>query len=146
MATSKFQDVRAALVTLISPITNCVITQYPPYGDEFTREDRVWIGRIRSEQVPLSMGGVSGIRDEDLEITLMIYVPRDGAGQDDWAAAETRAEAILAAIEADLKSGPTIGGTVMTSDLAAFESSVDTIDDRGPICQLEVTITAEANL
>jgi hypothetical protein len=145
MASSTFQNMRAALLTLISPITDVAITAYPPVGNEWTREDRVWLAGIRVEQDKLTMGGSSGARSEDLEITLIIYVPRVGTSGDEWSDVETRVETILAAIEADVRGDDTIGGTVLTSDIDSFESSF-TSDDQGPAMVMEVTITAEANL
>lgn len=143
MATSTFQNVRAALATLISPITNCVITQYPPYGNEWTVEDRVWIAGIRSTQEKLSFGGA---RTEDLEIDVVIYAPRFGGSQDEWAEAEIRAEAILAAIEADVRTDETIGGSVLDADIAEIESRIDMTHEGGPVGFIELTITATANL
>lgn len=142
MATSSFQNVRAALLTLISPISDCVITAYPPQGDELTVEDRVWISEIRVRQEKLAFGGA---RDEDLELDLVVYAPRFGFGQQESGEAEQRAEVILAAIEADLRSDPTIGGTVMTSDIDSFTSTWSA-HESGPIAVVELTITAEANL
>lgn len=143
MATSTFQDVRAALVTLISPITDCEITAYPPYGDSWTIEDRVWLAEIRVDQEKLAFGGP---RSEELEIDLVIYAPRFGSDMEDWAAAEQRAEAILAAIEADVRGDDSIGGTVMNADIATFRSRIDMSHEHGPVGMIELTITAEANL
>lgn len=142
MATSKFQDLRTAFKTLVTPITDCEVTAYPPIGNEFTIEDRVWVGEIRVQQEKLTFGGP---RDEDIEIEVVVFAPRFGFSQDEMADAETRAESILAAIEADLRSDPTVGGTVMTSDIASFTSSF-TAHERGPVCQIELLVTAEANL
>lgn len=143
MATSTFQNLRAALVTLISPISDCVISAYPPYGNEFTREDRVWVGEIRADQAKLAMGGP---RTEDLEVDLIIYVPRNGGSQDEWADAETRAEVILAAIESDVRTDETIGGSVLDADIDRIVSRIDMAHETGPVGLIELTITATANL
>jgi hypothetical protein len=143
MATSQFQNLRAALITLISPIADCVISAYPPYGNEWTREDRVWLAAIRSEQSKLAFGGA---RAEDLTVTLIIYVPRYGGSGDDLAVVEERAEVILAAIESDIRTDDTIGGSVMNADIDSFESETVMSDTFGPLAVMEVTITAEANL
>lgn len=145
MATSKFQDLRAALVTLISPISDCTISAYPPYGNEWTNEDRVWVAGIRVNQQRLSMGD-TGLYDEDLEIDLVIYAPRFGGSQDEWGEAEARAEAILAAVEADIRTDDTIGGTVLYAELSTFESRIDMTHESGPVGFIEATVTATANL
>ena len=145
MASSKFQDVRAALLTLISPITDVTISAYPPVGNEWTREDRVWLAGIRVDQEPLSMGGANRQVAEDLELTLIIFVPRVGGSGDEWADTEARAEVILAAIESDIRADATVGGTVMFADIASFEYDF-TSDDLGPRLLMEVTVTAQANL
>jgi hypothetical protein len=146
MATSVFQNVRAALVALIGAPSNVVVSQYPPYGNEWTVEDRIWVAGIRASQAKLSMGGSSGARTEDLEIDVVIYAPRFGGSQDEWAEAEVRAEAILAVIEAAVRNDDTIGGSVLDADVAEIESRIDMSHEGGPVGFIELTITATANL
>jgi hypothetical protein len=117
---------------------------YPPVGN-VTREDMVWLERIRSDQEPLSMGGAARQVDEELEVDLQIRAPRMGSDVDTSGEAEARAEAILASIENALRADGTIGGTVLFAELASFESIPDN-DADGPIGTIEATITCQANI
>lgn len=143
MATSTFQNVRAALVALISPITNVEITAYPPYGDGWTNEDRVWVAEIRADQEKLAFGGP---RVEDLEIDVVIYAPVMGSDQQDWGVAEARAETILASVETSVRNDETIGSSVLDADIASIRSRIDMAHEHGPVGFIELTITATSNL
>jgi hypothetical protein len=150
MATSRFQNIRGAFVTLVNArfttdgITDVDVYGYPPVGN-VTREDMVWLERIRSDQEPLSMGGAARQVDEELEVDLQVRAPRMGSDVDTSGEAEARAEAILASIENALRADGTIGGTVLFAELASFESIPDN-DADGPIGTIEATITCQANI
>lgn len=150
MATSKFQDIRAALKTLITTrfttdsITSVDVFEYRPMGNA-TREDQVWFDRIRVDQEPLSMGGTSRLIAETITIDLVVTAPRVGADQDDAKLAEQRAEAIWASIENALRNGSTVSSTVMFTDIDTFESILD-YDELGAVGVIEASIVAEANL
>jgi hypothetical protein len=151
MATSKFQDIRAAFKSLITArfatdaVTGVVVTHYPPMGN-VTRQDRVWVGNIQVEQEPLSMGGTGRRVAETLTINLSVRAP-NATGTDDttYGEAEARAEAIFASIETALRNDSTVGGTVMFAQVESFESIPDN-DGDGPIGVIEAVVTAEANL
>ena len=58
MSTSKFQDIRASLKTVIEArltsdsVTGVDVFAYPPVGD-VAREDMVWFGRISSAKISI---------------------------------------------------------------------------------------------
>lgn len=150
MSTSKFQDVRAALKSLITArfttdaITNVDVFEYQPMGNA-TREDQVWIGRVRVDQEGLTMGGTGRIVGETITLDLSVRAPRFGADQDDMKLAEQRAEAIWASIENAIRNGATVSSTVMFTEIDSFESVPD-YDEQGAIGVIEAVIVAEANI
>ena len=151
MSTSSFQNVRAALAALIvarlttDAVTGVTVFEYRPMGDIATREDMVWIDRVRIDQEPLSMGGPSRLVDETVTLDLSVRAPRVGADQDDMKLAEQRAELIWASIETALRNSSSVSSTVMFADIEAFESIPD-YDELGAIGTIEATVTAVANL
>ena len=150
MASSKFQDVRANLNTLITArfttdsITGVDVFEYGPTGNA-TREDQVWFGRITVDQEGLTMGGTSRVVGETLTIELSVRAPRSGGDQDDMKLAEQRAEAIWASIENAIRNGSTVNSTVMFSEIVTFESIPD-FDAEGAIGTIEASIVAESNI
>lgn len=150
MATSTFQNARAALKALIvsrlttDGTTSVDVFEYRPMGNA-TREDMVWIDRIRVEQDVIAMGGTSRVVGETLTIDVAVRAPVAGADQQDAAAAEQRAELIWASVENAVRAGPTISGTVMHADIEAFEMIPD-YDEQGAIGSIDATIILEANI
>lgn len=150
MSSSKFQDIRAALVTAINSrfttdaITDVVVTEYVPTG-EVTREDRVWLERIRVIQQPLTMGGTGRAVGEDIEIDLRVWAPRSGADLDDLKLAEQRAEAIFASIENALRNDSDVGNTLMFADIDSFES-IPIVDTDGAAGMIEAVVTGQSNI
>ena len=147
---SKFQDLRAALVSAINTrfttdgITDVVVTEYTPTG-EVSREDRVWLERIRVAQQPLTMGGTGRVIGEDIEIDLRVWAPRSGADQDDLKLAEQRAEAIFASVENALRNDSDVGDTLMFADIDSFES-IPIVDTDGASGLIEAVVTGQANI
>lgn len=150
MGTSTFQNLRAALATLITArfttdaVTGVTVFQYPPSGTQ-AREDMVWFGRITVDQEPLTMGGTGRGVDELLTVDFRIAAPRNGGTQTEAAAAETRAETILASVENAVRADSTVGGTVMFAEVDTFEST-PTFDELGFVGVIEGTISCQANL
>jgi len=150
MASSVFQNVRAALAALIvarlatDGTTDVTVSEYEPRG-EVSREDRVWISRIRIDQEPLAMGGVSRKVAETVSIDLSVWAPRSGADLDDQKLAEQRAELIFASVENAVRADNTVSGTVMFADIESFESVPD-YTEAGAEGRITAVITAEANL
>jgi hypothetical protein len=148
MVTSRFNNLRVGLATAIASqlttdgTTGVTVTERQPLGD-YSREDRIWMGNIRGNQQPLTMGA-SGSRLEDLEVDLFVYAPRNG--RDSQASAEERAELIFASVENTCRNDITVGSTVFNVEVASFESTIDQIDEKGPIGWIEAVITAEAHL
>ncbi len=150
MATSRFQNLRVALAALIvtrlatDSTTDVTVTEYPPLGD-YTREDRVWLAEISGTQEPYTMGS-SGSRQEILELDLIVYAPTFGGTSEEQQSGEARAELIFASVENAVRTDITVSSTVYNIELASFTSSVDHLDEHGPIGFIEVVLTAESHL
>lgn len=150
MASSKFQDIRAAFKTLVDArlttqsVTGVEVFKTQPMGN-VTREDMIWLGRISVDQEPLTMGGTGRQVAEDLELAFSVRAPRSGSSQDEAAEGEARAEVLLSVIENALRADSTVGGTVMFAQVESFESIPD-YDEAGFIGTIEGTITCQANL
>lgn len=150
MSTSKFQDVRAALKTLITTrfttdgISDVEVFEYPPMGDA-TREDQVWFGRISVEQEGLTMGGTSRVVGETLVLDVSVRAPRSGADQDDMKLAEQRAEAIWASVENAVRNDSSVDSNVMFTEIVSFESIPD-YDGQGAIGTVVASIVAMSNI
>jgi len=150
LASSTFEIVRSALAALIvarltaDGVTDVVVGEYEPRGN-VTREDRVWIGRARIDQEPLTMGGTSRLVAETVSLDVHVRAPRSGADEDDQKLAEQRAELIFKSVEDGLRADPTVGGTLMFAQVESFESTPD-YDESGAIGSIEAVVTAEANL
>jgi len=150
MATSKFQNLRAALVTAISArlatdgVSDVEVFEYMPMGNA-TREDQIWLGRISVEQEPLSMGGTGRQVGETIRIDVSVRAPRYGSDQDDMKAAEQRAEAMWGSVENALRNDSSVSSTVMFTDIDSFESIPD-YDEHGAIGIIEATIVGMSNI
>ena len=150
MSTSKFQDVRAALKTLITTrfttdgISDVDVFEYPPMGNT-TREDQVWFGRISVEQEGLTMGGTSRVVGETIVLDVSVRAPRMGADQDDMKLAEQRAEAIWASIENAVRNDSSVSSNVMFTEIDSFESIPD-YDEQGAVGTVEASIVAMSNV
>ena len=151
MATSRFQNLRAAITTAITSrlttdgVSGVTVTQYPPLGD-YAREDRVFLTEIRSRQEPMTQGGTSGKRLEELEVDFIIQTPVHGGSVEEYADGETRAETILASVETAVRNDPTVSATVFNIELAEFTSSIQHLDEDGPYGWVEGTFEAEAHI
>jgi len=149
MATSTFQNLRAGLVTAITSqlstdaVTDVTVTEYPPLGDDWTREDRIWFASINWEQQPYTQGA-SGFRQETLTVEGRIWCPR--FGRDEQGGGEQRAETLFASVENCLRGDITVGGVVFNVELAAAESNPDHVDESGPIGYIEFDVEAEAHI
>lgn len=150
MATSRFQNLRAALVTAIvnrlstDAVTGVTVTQYPPLGD-YARVDRVFLTEIRARQEPYTQGA-SGSRMEELEVDFIVQAPTFGGTVEEHSDGEARAELILASVETAVRNDITVSATVFNIELESFTSSIAHIDDHGPYGFVEGTLVAEAHL
>lgn len=150
MATSRFQNLRAALKTVLvarlttDGVTGVDVFEYEPRGD-VVREDMIWFGRITVDQEPLTMGGTGHGISETLNVDFHIRAPRNGADQETASEAEQRAEQILSVVENALRHAPSVSSTVMSAEVDSFESIPD-YDEAGAIGTIEGTITCLANL
>lgn len=150
MATSRFRALRTALATAIrSQLTSDSVTgvRVFDYGRIITpQEDQIYISNIRGEQDPYTFsGGGSGLRQENIEIDVMIEVPRPGTTEAEFAEAEIRAETIMASIESTVRADPEIGSTVFDSEFDSFETDHQ-FADKVAWGRIEITITAEAHI
>lgn len=150
MATSKFQDLRAALVSAINSrltsqgVTGVTVTQFPPLGD-VAFEDRIYLGRIRVDQEPLTMGGTARLVDEDIEVDLFIEAVKPGGDVTDMSEMEQRAEVMLGVVENALRADSDVGSTVLFGELASFELIPVTGDGRVGVT-IEAVISAMSNI
>lgn len=150
MATSRFQNLRAALASDISDqlttdgVSGVTVTEYPPLGD-YVREDRIYLAEIRGEQEPFTQGA-SGFRAETLEVDLVVYAPVHGGTVDEMKDAESRAETLFASVENAVRGDVTVSSTVFNIELDSFTSSIENIDEHGPVGFIEATLTAEAHI
>ncbi len=90
--------------------------------------------------------GASGTRQETLEIELRVYAPTFGGTSEEQSSGEARAELIFASVENAVRTDITVSSTVYNIELASFTSSVDQIDEDGPLGYIEATLTAESHL
>ncbi len=150
MATSRLTALRVALAAdIVSQLStdgtsDVTVGEYPPLGDQFTREDRVWLAGISGTQEPYT-SGPSGLRQEKLEVELRVYAPTFGGTSEEQLSGEARAELIFASVENTVRGNITVSSTVYNIELDSFESSVE-LDDKGPVGYIEVTLTAESHL
>jgi hypothetical protein len=150
VASSKFQDLRAALVTAINTrlttqsITGVIVTAFPPLGDA-ALSDRIYMGRIRVNQEPLTMGGTGRAVGEDIEVDLFVEAPHRGGDNDDLTTAEARAETILSAVENALRTDSDVGNTLMFAEVDNFEV-VPNVTAEWVGVTIEAVITGQANI
>lgn len=150
MATSRFQNLRAALASDIGDqlstdgVTDVTVTEYPPLGD-YAREDRVYLTEIRARQEPYTQGS-SGVRMEELEIDFVIEAPILGGTVEEYQDGETRAETILGSVETAVRNDITVSSTVFNIELDSFTSSIAHLDELGPFGWVEGTFVAEAHI
>jgi hypothetical protein len=150
VSSSKFQDIRTALISLINTrlstqsITGVVVTDFPPLGD-VAFDDRIYLGRIRVDQEPLGMGGADRLVDEDITVELFVVASKPGGDNDDMKACEERAETIFSAVENGLRASSSVSSTVMFAEVAAFESVPFASENRVGV-MIEATVTAIATV
>ena len=149
MATSRLTSLRDGLVSVINTqltadaVTDVTVSGYPPLGEDWTREDRVWFASISLTQEPYTQGA-SGFRMENLTVEGRVWCPRHG--RDEQSGGETRAETVFASIETALRDDITVGAVVFNVELASAESIPDHVDESGPIGYIEFDIEAEAHI
>jgi hypothetical protein len=151
MATSRFQNLRVALAAAVvaqlttDGTTGVTVSEYPPLGDQFTREDRVWLGEISGTQEPYTQGA-SGSRMEELTVDLKVFAPVFGGTEDEQREGEARAELIFASVENAVRGDITVSSTVYNIELESFTSTVGQIDEHGPAGFIEAVLVAEAHI
>jgi hypothetical protein len=150
MASSKWQDLRAALVTAITArlttqsITGVIVTAFPPLGDAAI-SDRVYMGRIRVTQEPLTMGGTGRQVGEDIEVDVFVEAPHRGGDNDDLTTAESRAETIFSAVENALRTDSDVNNTLMFAEVTSFEI-VPNVTAEWVGVTVEAVITGQSNI
>lgn len=151
MATSRLKTLRTNLVTDIvaqlatDGTTGVTVTPYPVLADNWTREDRVWIGQITGTQEPLTQGP-NGKRVEVLEVEVVVYAPTIGGSEEEQATAEGRAETIFASIENAARGDITVNSTVFNIEVESYESNPAVLDPTGPIGSFRAVLVAEAHI
>ena len=107
---------RSALVTLLSNRTGLAGVQIgygmPPGA---LQREHMLLGIVDASQEYRAIGTTR--KFEDYTVTLHIGVVREGTNQQ---AADERALALLAQVEAALRDDPTVSGTVLTAEIGRY--------------------------
>lgn len=141
MANTRIAEVRTGLATVLSDAGHTVYK----YGadPDHTGRTYVVVGTIRSEQEPLAFGNV---RQEDLEVELLIVHKAGGRSDTRAAAGETVVLDIVDDIENDLRGDITINGNVFNAEpSAALELEVGA-DEDGWVFLGRMTVAIEAHI
>jgi hypothetical protein len=146
MATSQIQTVRAALQSdIAAQLSGVNVFAYPP-GDEalegVTAYEYVALGAADFDQTHLTFGGS---REETFDLDGFIWVRKAGAGDTIAAAAETRAQQLLAGVEAALRADSTISSSAFHGQLTTG-TSTPAADSEGRVHGIEFTISIETHI
>jgi hypothetical protein len=151
VTTSRLKTLRTELVTDIQAqltsdgVSGVTVTPYPVLADQWTREDRVWLGSITGEQEPLTQGP-NGKRVETLTVELTVYAPTFGGTEEEQAAGEGRAETIFASVETAVRTDITVNNTVFDVNVESYESNPAYVDADGPVGMFTAELVAEAHI
>lgn len=141
MANTKISEVRTALATVLSDAGHTVYK----YGADPAHTGRTYVvvGTIRSEQAPLAFGNV---RQEDLDVELLIWHKAGGRSETQAAAGETVVLDIVDDIEDDLRGDITINGNVFNAEPSAALELETMADDDGWVFLARMTVEIEAHI
>lgn len=117
MATSTVSALKAALLTRLQARTGLAgvqVTYGWPSGQ--VKRESIMLGGVTGNQEYRTVGATQ--RMEEYTLTTYITVIREGSALQQ--AADERALALMAEVEADLRSDPTVNNTVLTAQLAGF--------------------------
>lgn len=148
MATSRFENLRTALVTAITnrlatdSVTGVTVQKYPRVIGE--REDTVSLGNISGSQEPFTQGA-SGFREEEMTIEVRVRCPRFGDTTDEFGEAEQRAETVMASIENAVRTDITVSSTVYNIEFSQYETD-HTTDGDGAVGVVDITLVATAHI
>jgi hypothetical protein len=143
---SQLNVVRKAVQTawearlVVDTITGVDVRLFHPM-DEYPKTDAAYLHNTTSYQEYQTMGYIS----ERLEVSGRVTTFKAGVGDTSADAAETRALAILASLEAALDADSTLGGAVTNIRLEQYVSDLDVGGD-GIYCDLKFTLVAMLSL
>ncbi len=115
MATSSVPTVKANLVTQLQArggLANVQVTNGPPLPNP--SREFIWVGTAEGTQAQAAMGG---LRREEYGLEVVISVEREGT---DIAAADARCFALVAELENQLRTDPTVNAAVEHAEMAGF--------------------------
>jgi hypothetical protein len=116
VATTTITAMRAALIALLQAragLTGVQLGYGMPSGA--LQREHILLGQVEATQEYAAIGTVR--KFEDYTVALFISVTREGVQQQE---ADERALALLAEVDACLRSNPTVSGTVLTAELARY--------------------------
>lgn len=118
MATSTVPAFKAALLTRLQARTGLAgvqVTYGWPSGQ--VKRESIMLGGVTGSQEFRTVGATQ--RMEDYSLTAYVTVIKEGGAQQQ--SADERALALMAEVEADLRSDPTVNNTVLTAQLSRFD-------------------------
>jgi len=122
-------------------LTEVTITRHRPAGDDIDGLEHIWFGAASGAVSPGSVGS----REDVVDLEIRIRVSRPGGDEDASDAAEDRALALYAELEAQLVTDPTVDGACLTWNEMDYESDVIPGENE-QICNLDITIRFETEL
>lgn len=147
MATSIIPAAKAALkATLDTALAGQGVAVF--YGLPYTNRpnELVAVANARESQEPRSLGNVSRTSNAELDIVVSVSY---GGGDGQQQVVTERAFAVLALVEAALRSDPTLGSTVIAAQPGEIEL-VETDDEEaaaaGRFADITVTVLVAARL
>lgn len=130
MATSVIQTLRSNLRTQLVARANLAsvqVTRYTASAEDADWDEGISLGQATADQDWLDVGGG---REEVINLDFHIWVRKYGDGDTVAAAAETRALALLAEIESQLRTDITVNGAVLRAEVASYSIDVTAGDQQ----------------
>jgi len=116
VATNTITAMRAALITALAAragLDGVQIGYGMPSGA--LQREHILLGPVDGTQEYRALG--TARKFDDYTVSLFISVTREGTNQQ---AADERALALMAEVESELRTDPTVGGTVLTAEVSRY--------------------------
>lgn len=143
MATSTITAYRSALQAKLAAragLAGVQISYGMPTG-ALSRE-HILFGEVNATQEYRTVGGASGLKYENYDMTVHVGVVREGRQQQQ---ADERALVIMTEIESAIRSDPSCSNTVLVSQLSAYRLEPIT-SEQSRLTLLTLTITVQARI
>lgn len=143
MATSTITAYRSALQAKLAAragLAGVQISYGMPTG-ALSRE-HILFGEVNATQEYRTVGGASGLKYENYDMTIHVGVVREGRQQQQ---ADERALAIMTEIESAIRSDPSCSNTVLVSQLSAYRLEPIT-SEQSRLTLLTLTVTVQARI